>query len=152
MKHPIRLTVLLISLAALLPHGSTTVAGNEPASSPPGATASQPEHRLLWYAEPARVWSREALPIGNGRLGAMLFGGVTVERIQFNESSLWSGDNNWDGEYDTGDHGFGSYRNFGDLFLEFGGTPDGEVAGSLPATVIEFWEMRVVSETIRMER
>ena len=60
------------------------------------------------------------LPIGNGRMGAMLFGGVDRERIQFNENSLWSGDNNWDGAYDCGDHGFGSYRNFGDLFVEFG--------------------------------
>ena len=64
-------------------------------------------------------WSGEALPIGNGRMGAMLFGGVESERIQFNENSLWSGDNNWDGDYDCGDHGFGSYRNFGNLYVEF---------------------------------
>jgi hypothetical protein len=69
---------------------------------------------------PAQGWSSEALPIGNGRMGAMLFGGVNCERIQFNENSLWSGDNNWDGDYECGDHGFGSYRNFGDLFVEFG--------------------------------
>ncbi len=69
----------------------------------------------LTYREPARDWSSEALPLGNGRMGCMLFGGVASERIQFNEQSLWSGDNNWDGEYETGDRGFGSYRNFGDL-------------------------------------
>jgi alpha-L-fucosidase 2 len=85
------------------------------------------EHRVLWYARPASVWSSEALPIGNGRMGAMLFGGVTTERIQFNESSLWSGDNNWDGNYDCGDHGFGSYRNFGDLFVQFGPSDEAQV-------------------------
>lgn len=44
----------------------------------------------LWYAEPAGEWE-EALPIGNGRLAAMVFGRVDEERIQFNEESLWSG-------------------------------------------------------------
>ncbi len=73
----------------------------------------------LWYVQPAQDWSANALPIGNGRLGAMLFGGVDNERIQFNEQSLWSGDNNWDGAYETGDHGFGSYRDFGEINLEF---------------------------------
>jgi len=73
----------------------------------------------LRYTQPAVKWSAEALPIGNGRMGAMFFGGVQQERIQFNEQSLWSGDNNWDGEYETGDHGFGSYRNFGELVLDF---------------------------------
>jgi alpha-L-fucosidase 2 len=38
----------------------------------------------LWYTKPARQWE-EALPIGSGRLGAMVFGGVAEERIQFNE-------------------------------------------------------------------
>lgn len=45
---------------------------------------------LLWYNQSAQVWE-EALPIGNGRLGAMVFGGVADERIQLNESSLWDG-------------------------------------------------------------
>ncbi len=44
----------------------------------------------LWYEEPAQKWV-EALPVGNGRLGAMVFGGPEVERIQLNEESLWSG-------------------------------------------------------------
>ncbi|MDF1575579.1 MAG: glycoside hydrolase N-terminal domain-containing protein [Bacteroidales bacterium] len=43
---------------------------------------------LLWYNEPAAEWT-EALPIGNGRLGAMVFGRTDVERIQLNEESLW---------------------------------------------------------------
>lgn len=51
---------------------------------------------ILWYKAPASEWT-EALPVGNGRLGAMVFGGVGRERIQLNEESLWGGsklDNN----------------------------------------------------------
>jgi alpha-L-fucosidase 2 len=44
----------------------------------------------LWYTQPAEKWT-EALPIGNGRLGAMVFGGVFNERLQFNEDTLWTG-------------------------------------------------------------
>ncbi|KRE32775.1 glycosyl hydrolase family 95 catalytic domain-containing protein [Paenibacillus sp. Soil724D2] len=44
----------------------------------------------LWYEQPAVQWE-EALPIGNGRLGGMVFGGETVERIELNEDTLWSG-------------------------------------------------------------
>ena len=44
----------------------------------------------LWYHQPAKVWE-EALPVGNGRLGAMLFGGVADERMQLNENTLWDG-------------------------------------------------------------
>lgn len=72
----------------------------------------------IWYKQEASKWL-DALPIGNGRLGAMIYGGVYNEHIQFNEQSLWSGDNNWDGKYETGDHGFGSYRNFGELLISF---------------------------------
>ena len=45
----------------------------------------------LWYTTPARVWE-EALPVGNGRLGAMVFGDTRRERIQFNENTLYSGE------------------------------------------------------------
>lgn len=61
----------------------------------------------LWYDEPAKDWEKHALPIGNGRLGGMVFGGVSNERIQFNEDSLWIGD-----ELDTG-----AYQAFGDLYF-----------------------------------
>lgn len=44
----------------------------------------------LWYRQPANVWE-EALPLGNGRMGAMVFGGVEKERIQVNEESIWYG-------------------------------------------------------------
>ena len=45
----------------------------------------------LWYDKPAIKWT-EALPIGNGRIGAMIFGGVEQDRIQFNEETLWTGE------------------------------------------------------------
>jgi alpha-L-fucosidase 2 len=45
----------------------------------------------LWYRQPAANWN-EALPIGNGRLGAMVFGGVADERLQLNEDTVWAGE------------------------------------------------------------
>jgi len=87
----------LVVLAALLPAGR--LLGGEKAAL------------VLWYDRPAKSWEREALPIGNGRLGCMVFGGGASERIQFNEDSLWIGD-----ETDTG-----SYQAFGDLFVELPG-------------------------------
>ncbi len=50
----------------------------------------QPESYRLWYRQPAANWN-EALPVGNGRLGGMVFGRVFNERIQLNEESLWAG-------------------------------------------------------------
>ena len=47
-------------------------------------------HLTLWYRRPAQQWV-EALPVGNGRLGAMVFGGIERERLQLNEDTLWSG-------------------------------------------------------------
>src|SRR5690242_11614149 len=45
----------------------------------------------LWYTKPAQIWT-DALPVGNGRLGAMVFGGASHERIQFNEQTVWTGE------------------------------------------------------------
>ena len=58
-----------------------------------GACAQAPEERRLElrYDSPATEWT-EALPVGNGRLGAMVFGGVAEERIQFNEDTVWQGE------------------------------------------------------------
>ena len=47
----------------------------------------------LWYAQPAKVWM-ESLPIGNGRLGAMTYGGIEEEKLAWNESTMWSGQYN----------------------------------------------------------
>ena len=44
----------------------------------------------VWFASPAAKWD-EAIPVGNGRLGGMVFGGVQEERIQLNEETYWSG-------------------------------------------------------------
>jgi len=52
--------------------------------------AATPSEHQLWYSQPAGRWT-EALPVGNGRLGAMCFGGVANARIQLNEESVWAG-------------------------------------------------------------
>src|SRR5262245_22844456 len=51
---------------------------------------AEPSNLVLWYEQPAKQWV-EALPIGNGRLGAMIFGGTARERIQFNDDTLFTG-------------------------------------------------------------
>ena len=55
----------------------------------PAATGSK-YHNSLWYRQPASRWE-EALPLGNGRLGAMVFGRLGQERLQLNEDTLWAG-------------------------------------------------------------
>lgn len=54
------------------------------------AEAAEPGPNTLWYLQPAGKWE-EALAVGNGRLGAMIFGGVEKERLQLNEITVWSG-------------------------------------------------------------
>ena len=54
------------------------------------ANAQERAPNVLFYTHPAREWN-QALPLGNGRLGAMVFGNVAGERIQLNENSLWMG-------------------------------------------------------------
>src|SRR5262245_39375798 len=66
-------------LAALLPIGGLHVRADD-----------EVRDLRLWYEQPAGPWE-EALPIGNGRLGAMVFGRTADERIQFNEDTLWTG-------------------------------------------------------------
>ncbi|WP_183561013.1 glycosyl hydrolase family 95 catalytic domain-containing protein [Mucilaginibacter sp. SP1R1] len=83
----------------------------------PGAKAQQANSGLhqqgliIWDDKPAKTWMTEAYPIGNGRIGGMVFGGVAQEHIQFNENSLWTGDEN-----ETG-----AYQAFGDLYINFKG-------------------------------
>ncbi len=72
---------------------------------------------------PSSDWESQAQPIGNGRLGAMVFGSPLRERIQFNDASLWTGGANHSGEYDVNE--FGAYQNFGDLFIEL--NAEGEI-------------------------
>ncbi len=71
---------------------------------------------------PHSDWELQGMPIGNGRLGAMVFGDPLKERIQFNDITLWTGGANESGKYDIDDPGgFGSYQNFGDLFITMKG-------------------------------
>lgn len=97
----------------------------------------------LWYGQPAELWE-EALPIGNGRIGGMVYGGAAVERIALNEDTLWSGfprDTNnydalrhlekvrtliWDGKYEEAEQRIErnmlgrrteSYQPLGDLYI-----------------------------------
>ncbi|MCM2370291.1 glycoside hydrolase family 95 protein [Aporhodopirellula aestuarii] len=76
----------------------------------------------LWYKHPANTWMTEALPIGNGPMGAMLFGDTDIERIQFNEISLWGGRRLASEEYVENDD-MGSYQAFGDLVVQLGHAP-----------------------------
>ena len=55
-----------------------------------GSASAPAEPLSLWYRQPAAKWV-EALPVGNGRIGAMVFGGVSRERLQLNEDTLWAG-------------------------------------------------------------
>ena len=55
-----------------------------------GQAPPPPDPLTLWYRQPAGQWV-EALAVGNGRLGAMVFGGIDRERIQLNEGTLWAG-------------------------------------------------------------
>ncbi len=54
------------------------------------AQSAAPVSSVLWYREPARTW-HEALPVGNGRIGALVHGGADSELLQLNEGSVWSG-------------------------------------------------------------
>src|SRR4051812_39147240 len=58
------------------------------AAAVPGKTDSR--ELVLWYPQPAAKWEA-ALPVGNGRLGAMVFGGLAHEDLQFNETTVWTG-------------------------------------------------------------
>lgn len=128
------LIALLLAAQALVP--AAVAAKADPATT-------------IWFAQPASNWS-EALPVGNGRLGAMIFGGVAKERIQLNEESLWAGQpvEAWPEDFpkhlaeirrlvfagrnaEAQAYGikhltatptsFRSYEPLGDLWLEFGG-------------------------------
>ncbi len=79
MKHWGMASVLLACCAVAF--GETVMEGSAPAPTEPLS---------LWYRQPAKEWV-EALPVGNGRLGAMVFGGIDREHLQLNEDTLWAG-------------------------------------------------------------
>lgn len=74
------------------------------------------QQNTLWYSQPAKQWL-QALPIGNGSLGGMVFGGVEKEQIQFNESSLITGATSIEGNAKPT---VGYYQPFGDVVIDFG--------------------------------
>jgi alpha-L-fucosidase 2 len=73
---------IVIGLFALAALGGSTVLG--------GAAEPSQREMVLWHRQPATAWP-QAMPLGNGMIGAMVFGGVPEERIALNESSFWSG-------------------------------------------------------------
>lgn len=81
------------------------------------ACAAQPP-LSLWYDKPATRFT-SALPLGNGRMGCMAFGGTVNGHLQFNVDSLWTGDENPSGNYGR----MGAYQNFGDLYIELQNEP-----------------------------
>ncbi|MFG3028501.1 glycoside hydrolase N-terminal domain-containing protein [Streptomyces sp. NPDC048253] len=138
-SQPLRRSVLKFGGALAVAPLATQLTGATPAGQAvaAGAHASAGiqwpalSRKALTYSVPAADWQSQALPFGNGRLGAMLFADPHEERIQFNEQSLWGGVNNYDNalagkpdsDFDTGMTGFGSYRDFGDLVVTFASRP-----------------------------
>jgi alpha-L-fucosidase 2 len=82
------LALILAAAGTLVP---AIIAAPPQAPSPAQPPVEPSESALtLWYRQPAAQWV-EALPVGNGRLGAMVFGGIEHERLQLNEDTLWAG-------------------------------------------------------------
>ncbi|MFD3514576.1 glycoside hydrolase N-terminal domain-containing protein [Streptomyces sp. NPDC058657] len=91
-RQALGLSAALATTAALSHAPAAAAAPHGPLAPPPGPLVPAPgDGHTLWYDAPARDWEREALPIGCGALGAMVFGGVATERLQLNEKSLWTG-------------------------------------------------------------
>ncbi|HEY0453263.1 glycosyl hydrolase family 95 catalytic domain-containing protein [Actinophytocola sp.] len=87
--------ILATAVVAAAAVAGTAVVGT---AASPAATGGGPggEHRgdpglTLWYDEPATDWESQSLPIGNGAMGANVFGGLQTELLQFNEKTLWTG-------------------------------------------------------------
>lgn len=91
----------------------------------------------LHYRSPAAEWEAYGLPIGNGRLGAVLRGDIARDVVQFNENSLWAESNNYDNGlcgvaddvFDTSMHGFGRYLDFGRVTISFADLDESTVSG-----------------------
>jgi len=118
-------------MAALFPTITGCVQADSPAEGAvrPAARGNDAQvRRVIWSAEPLvmmqnppkprkyfqRMWGSGVYPIGNGRLGCAIYGGIAKETIQFNEDTLWTGD-----EEDTG-----RYQNFGHMFVALEGHAD----------------------------
>src|SRR5688572_14563220 len=84
--------------AATLMAGLTMPSESSEAAPPPRS----PGELALWYTAPATDWESEALPIGNGASGAMVFGDTATEHLQLNEKTLWTGGPGAQQGYDFG--------------------------------------------------
>ncbi len=82
-----------------------------------GTHSYSAEPLSLWYDHPGKTPMTEGLPIGNGRLGALVMGGTESERLILDEDSLWTGDENPSGNYDT----MGAYQFLGELLIHLPG-------------------------------
>lgn len=115
-----RVCVSICMISLIIPAIGAATPGNR--QNPAGEKDARIEafgKLSLWYEQPAKSWMTEALPIGNGPLGAMLFGGTDIERIQFNEISLWTGDRMASAQ-GTDEDRLGSYQAFGDILIHLG--------------------------------
>ena len=92
----------------------TALCACSPAVKTARGEATPAEKLTLWYTYPAKDWMNEALPLGNGQFGITFYGGVETEEIQFNDKTLWTGTS---GDPVGAGSGYGSYRNFGSLFI-----------------------------------
>ncbi|MHC4322823.1 MAG: glycoside hydrolase family 95 protein [Planctomycetota bacterium] len=81
---------LKAAVAAFILAGILFTGCSAPGARSVGQNDEQWNHLKLWYNKPAQKWT-EALPVGNGRIGAMLYGTIQTERLQLNEDTLWSG-------------------------------------------------------------
>ena len=89
---------------------------------------------LIWDDRPGTGWENTWYPLGNGRLGCMVDGGVRNLKLQFNVDSLWTGDKNLtkdihDNRADANYATMGAYQNFGELEICFNGLPNAEATG-----------------------
>jgi alpha-L-fucosidase 2 len=106
--HWITIVLTTITLFVAQTSSSSADVSIEPATNP-GLT--------LWYTQPAKKGMNEALVVGNGRLGAMIYGGTGAERLVLNEDSLWTGDENPSGDDKTK----GAYQMLAEVRIAFPG-------------------------------
>lgn len=95
-----RFTVLVAAWTTVLAGVIAAPPAGAAPPNPPVAFAAAP--LTLWYDEPASDWESRSLPIGNGALGASVFGTVATEKLSFNEKTLWTGGPGAQGGYNFG--------------------------------------------------
>lgn len=117
------------ALAIMLAANGAMAKGIRPESAEHAVSAASADC-IVWDDRPGGKWEGSWYPLGNGRLGCMVDGGIKKLRVQFNVDSLWTGDENL--TKDIGDDRaranyktMGEYQNFGELEISFADLPDG---------------------------